>query len=154
MNQSAINNVNRNSPESFVSDSENDNRDEINLIENLQTIFTQELRSEISLSNLSELLGSKDLFPRVIREKTIFHQFTLDKLEEELKKNLKNDNLLDALDSIRYYRILKGYKIEGIAPNQAEIELINSLRISFANELGAFISLSKLSEMILSKDTI
>ena len=124
------------------------------LIEVLQKGFSNEMGREVSLSLLSEIIASKDLITRCLREKQAFSKFTIDKIEKVLRENLSNNNLKKALIAINEYKIVKGYKTKGDAPNQAEIDLIESLQEIFSNNLGEFIPLSNLSRMISSKDTI
>lgn len=130
------------------------NQAEIDLIESLQEIFSSEFQQPISISALSDLIASARFIGRRLVSKGKFSRYSIDKMKIAVEDYLTNKNQEKAFDSIDEYCIIKGYKSEGVASNQPEIDLIEILQNSFSTQEGRFISYSKLSRMIGSENLI
>lgn len=124
---------------------------EIELTDKLRKAFSSEIGELISLSKLSEMIVSKDTIPKAIRKNYAFKKFTTEKMEDIVREKLTGKNRELGLNAIDTYREIKGYNIKGRIQNQAEIDLIESLREVFSSELCRSISISGLSDIIASK---
>ncbi|MHA1980722.1 MAG: hypothetical protein ACTSXN_06465 [Promethearchaeota archaeon] len=99
---------------------------EYELVKNLKKIISEELGLPISNRKLGELLLSPNRFNRILREKAILREISIDKIELKLKQILSRKGLKDALEVLEIYRKKRNMKLSQVA-NSFEYQLAKKI---------------------------
>ncbi|MHA1107025.1 MAG: hypothetical protein ACTSPN_15125 [Promethearchaeota archaeon] len=119
---------------------------EYELVKNLKKIISEELGLPISNRKLGELLLSPNRFNRILREKAILREISIDKIELKLKQILSRKGLKDALEVLEIYRKKRNMKLSQVA-NSFEYQLAKKIQEIFLEFTGELLSFSRLGEI-------
>jgi len=123
---------------------------ELILVKCLKNALSNQTGKIVSNTDLEKCIGRKDLINRILRKNISFSKLSIDRIDNAITRRLHGNNLNKAINAICDYKNIKG--LENKENN--EFNLINSLRKTFSNEIGDLVSLSKLSQIVASKDTL
>ncbi|MHA1749125.1 MAG: hypothetical protein ACTSYF_10855 [Promethearchaeota archaeon] len=112
----------------------------------MKKIISEELGLPISNRKLGELLLSPNRFNRILREKAILREISIDKIELKLKQILSRKGLKDALEVLEIYRKKRNMKLSQVA-NSFEYQLAKKIQEIFLEFTGELLSFSRLGEI-------
>lgn len=133
---------------------DNCNRSELELINSLKELFSNQFKKPLSMTRLSKLIASEKLLTRNLERRGNFSRYIISKMKIAVERYLTGINLEKGLDCLMRYNLNKGYELNETALNKEEFELIKSLQISFSREFGNYVHLTTLSKFFGSDGMI